>query len=126
MVTKEQIKRETPFGVAIIAILVALLGLVYILLGISSFGICSGGVNLTVGKALLNKAITGLIYIFLGLFSLVLSRGLWRLENWAWWSAILVEAFAALTSLSDMNLLMLVVSLIVILYLISKRYLFIF
>ncbi len=127
MATDPRLNRETPFGVALIAILVAIIGILYILMGISSFGVCSAGILTSgLGHGFLDKAITGLLYICLGGFSVVLSRGLYKLENWAWWSACIVEGFAALTSVSGLNILMFVVAIVALLYLVSKRHLFIF
>ena len=73
-----------PLGVTIIAIIVAIYGILAII----------GGVLL-----LHVSATVGLISLVLGILELALAWGLWTLQKWAFWATVVLEALALLNGL---------------------------
>lgn len=78
------IQRTRPLGITIIAVIVAIYGV----LGI-------------IGGFMLLSASTGLavIALILGILELVLAWGLWNLQSWAFWATAIVEALAVLNGI---------------------------
>jgi len=75
--------RTRPLGITIIAILVALSGLVTVVLSlVALFAVHTSAVA------------TGLVVValILGIVNLVLAYGLWTLKSWAFWTTAALEA----------------------------------
>ncbi len=113
--------RSRPIGVAILAILIILVGAIFLLasLGLlflsgfaairglpTFFGIASGFLGIVL-------LIFALIFIGVGL-------GLWHLRSWAWWLAVIVLILSIVGSLAD--LAGLVIPLILLIYLLLVRH----
>ena len=86
-------KRERPFGVAIIAVLEALSGILYLLIGI--FMIVGGIAFASIIMKEINVPITGfslgaifmavgVVLIIFGIIALIMAKGLWDGKGWAW------------------------------------------
>jgi len=83
-----------PIGVAIIAFLLGLYGLLTFLGGLlvlvlTNYGLVLGGTYLFG----LSASLTGVVLVFLGLIELGVSIGLWHLRTWALVLAVLVLLF---------------------------------
>lgn len=112
--------QRLPLGVAILAVLIGLVGVLYLLLGVL--------VLLTVASfgSLLphffgTGLVGGLIVLFIGIVLLVVARGLWDLELWAlvlcilvvggvWLSDLLVGRFLSLGAIILLLLLIYLVA----------------
>ncbi|MCL5795376.1 MAG: hypothetical protein M1338_03385 [Patescibacteria group bacterium] len=83
--------KTRPFGVALIAILVAIEAILQILASLAMFGVSSFGLFITpytgAAAALLIIASVALI---IGVIELVVASGLWSMEKWAWIVAVAV------------------------------------
>ena len=81
--------RHLPLGVAILAVLIALFGVVYLLVGllVIALGTVFGGF---VPHLFATGWIAGLLLILLGVLFLIVARGLWTLELWALVLSLLV------------------------------------
>src|SRR5437016_2536069 len=75
------IQRTRPLGITILAVLVA----VYGILGLIG-GVVVLGTSLSVG----------IIALILGVLELVLAWGLWTLQRWAFWTTAVIEGLAVL------------------------------
>lgn len=109
-----------PIGVAILAILVVLVGALFLLSAL--------GVLLLTGFAAIRGLPTffGLTGAFLGAILLIVALvfigvglGLWNLRSWAWWLAVIVLVLLIIGSLGD--LVGLVIPLILLIYLLLVR-----
>lgn len=78
---QETAGRKRPLGITIIAILLAIGGIL---------GIISGITALAVSPTL------AIINLVLGVAELVLAWGLWTLQRWAFWATVVVEALLLL------------------------------
>ena len=79
-----------PIGVAILAILVILAGVILVLLAFAAFllsGVGFLGGLLPIG---LLGGFLGLILLIFGLVWIGVGLGLWHLRSWAWWLAVIV------------------------------------
>ena len=87
-------KRERPFGVAIIAVLEALDGILYLLIGIFMIvgGIAFASIimkwinaPITVfGTGMILIGVVGGVLIIFGIIALIMAKGLWDGKGWAW------------------------------------------
>ncbi|MGE5619006.1 MAG: hypothetical protein ACM3US_07070 [Sphingomonadaceae bacterium] len=78
---------ERPIGVTLIAILLAVNGVVVLVSSIGAFGPAPGGTA---------SVVIGVIF---GLALLYLAYGLWTLQLWAWWATVALEGLNAIFSL---------------------------
>jgi len=89
-----------PIGVAILAVLVTLGGVVLLILAIGILAL-SGLVGLgglpTFGMV---GALAGGIVLIFALIWIGVGLGLWRLRSWAWWLAIIVMVLSIVSSLA--------------------------
>ncbi len=113
--------RSRPIGVAILAILVILVGAIFLLGAIALFFIAP----LAVFRGLptffgLAGAVLGAIFLIFALVFIGVGLGLWHLRSWAWWLAIIVLILAIVGSLGD--LAGLVIPLILLIYLLLVRH----
>src|SRR2546429_3499614 len=96
--------RRRPLGVSIIAVLVAIQGIFFLILGIlalvavivaaNSAGTTVNGYAIT--GATLSIAAGGLAGVFLGvgLVSLLFAWGLWTLKRWAFWATGIIAVIS--------------------------------
>ncbi len=90
-----------PIGVAILAILVILGGVLFLLLGIGILvlsGVAGLGGFPLFGFA---GAILGGVLIVFGLIWIGVGLGLWHLRGWAWWLAVIVMILSILGSFAS-------------------------
>ena len=109
-----------PIGVAILAILIVLLGAIFLLGAIGLFAFA----GFAVIRALPNffglaGAFLGAILLILALLFIGVGLGLWHLRSWAWWLAIIVLIISIVGGLGDP--VGLVIPLILLIYLILVR-----
>lgn len=78
------ISRTRPLGITIIAIIVAIFGIVGIIGGILLMG---------------SNVTAGVITLILGILELVLAWGLWTLQRWAFWATVVLEILALLNGI---------------------------
>lgn len=105
------ISRTRPLGVTIIAILVAIGGILEIIGGI----------------ALLAVPFFGLFTIIIGVLSLILAWGLWTLQSWAFWATIILQAISGIENLISLirgnggAVISLIVAVVIIAYMLYDR-----
>ena len=103
--------RTRPLGVTIIAILVAIGGILEIIGGI----------------LLLSSPFFGLFTIILGVLALILAWGLWTLQSWAFWATIILEVISAIENLVSLirgnggSVIGLIVAVVIIAYMLYDR-----
>lgn len=87
-----------PIGVAILAVLVILAGVVLTILAVL---MVRGGLSIlgTTGNALLLGL--ALVFLLLSLILLAAGFGLWSLRPWAWWLAAIVLVLHLVTRVGD-------------------------
>lgn len=78
------VQRTRPLGITIIAIIAAIYGIVGIIGGILFLG---------------TIAMTGAITLILGILELVLAWGLWTLQSWAFWTAVVIEVLSLINAI---------------------------
>ena len=78
------VQRSRPLGITIIAIIVAIFGILGIIDGILSLSI---------------STTAGVIALVLGVLELILAWGLWTLQRWAFWAAVIIEILALINSI---------------------------
>jgi hypothetical protein len=105
--------RRRPIGITIIAIIVAILGILDIIAGIST---------LRVGVA------QAVIYLILGILGLILAWGLWTLQRWAFWALVVVETLNLINGIVALferyawpGIVSIVIAAIVLIYLFADR-----
>lgn len=76
--------RARPLGITIIAIIMAVQGILGIIGGILSLGVASS---------------VGIIALILGVLYLVLAWGLWTLKPWAFWGTVILEVLTILNGI---------------------------
>ncbi len=109
-----------PIGVAILAILIILVGALFLLGAIGMFTLAGfaaiRGLPTFFG---LGGAFLGAILLILALLFIGVGLGLWHLRSWAWWLAIIVLVISIVGSLADP--VGLIIPLILLIYLILVR-----
>jgi len=108
-----------PIGVAILAILVMLGGILLILVAILVLFLA--GASYLGGLAFFGLAgtIVGGVFLIFGLIFLGVGLGLWHLRPWAWWLAVIVMVLSIFGSLSSP--ITLVLPLLLLVYLVVVR-----
>jgi len=89
-VNMENVTRARPLGISIIAVIMAIQGILGILGGIL---LLAGGV-----PAL------GIITLILGVLYLVLAWGLWTLKPWAFWGTVILEVLTLINGIFGLGL----------------------
>lgn len=107
-----------PLGVAILAILVILIGVLIVIAGIGMF-LVSGFIGLsglpTFGLA---GSIVAAVVLIVGLIWIGVGLGLWHLRSWAWWLAIIVMILSLLGGFPSPTIIL---PLIILIYLVLVR-----
>ncbi len=105
--------RRRPLGITIIAIIVAIYGILEIILGIGF---------------LAASPAQAIITIILGVLGLVLAWGLWTLQSWAFWALVIVEVLNVINGIvawvghnPGPGVISIVISLIVLIYMFADR-----
>jgi hypothetical protein len=108
------IMAKVPTGVAILAVLNMLVGILIIL---GTYSLLSGYGHLFVGPWMMNiegmSLLIGLFYVFLGI-------GLFSLATWAWWVDIffaILNLLIALLSYPQLSWLTIIINLVIVVYL---------
>jgi uncharacterized membrane protein (DUF2068 family) len=78
------INRSRPLGITIISIIMAIYGILAII----------GGLFLLSGSATF-----GVITLILGVLEVALAWGLWSLQPWAFWTAVVLEVLALINGI---------------------------
>ncbi len=103
---------QRPIGISIIAVLLAIGGILGILASIAI---------LTVSPIL------GIISLVISIAQFVIAVGLWRLQKWAYWGAVVIEVLALLLDLlpltngGSVSWLGIIISVIVLIYLFADN-----
>ena len=108
-----QTGRSRPIGITIIAIIVAILGILSIIGGILLLG---------------SSVTAGVIDIILGILQLILAWGLWTLQRWAFWATVILEVltiidgiFAWTTGSAGPGIVAIIIAIIILIYLFADR-----
>lgn len=112
--------RSRPIGVAILAVLVVLVGAVFLLAAIAVLAF-SGFIALA-GLPTFGLAIGGLlggILLIVALLWIAVGLGLWHLRSWAWWLAVIVMVLSIIGAFASPATV--VIPLILLIYLILVR-----
>src|SRR5216684_6995398 len=112
---------KRPIGVAIIAILSFLAGLVEILGGVALLGLAALGATAGAGFLAAFAGIIGGVLLILGLITLAVAIGLWRMRSWAWWIALIVNLLSIVLSIGTASYIGVIFPLIIVIYLIVIR-----
>ena len=93
--------RRRPLGVSIIAVLVAIQGIFFLILGIlalvavivaaNSAGTTVNGYAITGATLSIVAGVLAGVFLVVGLVSLLFAWGLWTLKRWAFWATLLIE-----------------------------------
>ena len=100
--------RRRPLGVSIIAVLLAIQGIFFLILGILALVAVIVAAN-SAGTTVNGYAITGAtvsaiagvlagIFLVVGLVSLLFAWGLWTLKRWAFWATVIIEIISLINS----------------------------
>jgi len=84
--------KETPAGVAILAVLSMIVGIFGIFAGVTIDFIWVGGALTLVSSFQLGT-------IFIGLFQIIAGYGLWKMKSWAWWLAVAITGIGLIINL---------------------------
>lgn len=108
------VNRSRPLGITIIAIIMAIYGILGIIDGIALMGF---------------NAATGVITLILGVLELILAWGLWNLQKWAYWTTVVLEVLALINSIFALSqgnvaagVIGIVIALIILVYLFADQY----
>ena len=82
-------RRSRPLGITIIAIIMAIQGILGII----------GGIVLLTGGAGTGSVGIGLFTLILGVLYLILAWGLWTLQAWAFWTTVVIEVIALINGI---------------------------
>ncbi|HZS77265.1 MAG TPA: hypothetical protein VFA41_11685 [Ktedonobacteraceae bacterium] len=88
----QNVTRARPLGITIIAVILAIQGILGIIAGIMLLSAGAG-----VGTL-------GVITLILGVLYLVLAYGLWTLKTWAYWGTIILEILALLNGILGLGM----------------------
>ena len=110
----QNVTRARPLGISIIAVIMAIQGILGILGGIL---LLAGGV-----PAL------GIITLILGVLYLVLAWGLWTLKPWAFWGTVILEVLTLINGIFGLGLgrqtngiLSIIFAVVVLIYMFADR-----
>jgi uncharacterized membrane protein (DUF2068 family) len=106
--TTMEAPRRRPLGVSIIAVLVAIQGIFFLILGILALVAVIAAAN-SAGTTVNGYAITGAtvsaiagvlagVFLVVGLVSLLFAWGLWTLKRWAFWATVIIEIISLINS----------------------------
>ena len=109
-----------PIGVAILAILVMIAGVLLILLGIGTLLLSTAFALSGFGLFGLGGTILGAVFLVFGLIFLGVGLGLWHLRPWAWWLAVIVSVLSIVGSISTP--IAIVLPLLLLIYLVLVRH----
>jgi uncharacterized membrane protein (DUF2068 family) len=103
------ISRSRPLGITIIAIVMAIYGILGIIGGLMFMG---------------SSSTLGISSLVLGILELALAWGMWTLQKWAFWAAVILEILALLNGIfalsagnTSSGIVAIVVALIILVYL---------
>ena len=106
--TTMEAPRRRPRGVSIIAVLVAIQGIFFLILGIlalvavivaaTSTGTTVNGYAITGATVSIVAGVLAGVFLVVGLVSLLLAWGLWTLKRWAFWATVIIEIISLLNS----------------------------
>lgn len=113
--------QSRPIGVAILAILIILVGAIFLLGSVGVFLLTGFGAirGLPTFFGIVGASL-GIIFLILALLFIGVGLGLWHLRSWAWWLAMIVLFIAIIGSLGD--LAGIVIPLILLIYLLLVRH----
>jgi hypothetical protein len=107
-------RRSRPLGITIIAIIMAIQGILGII----------GGIMLLAGGAGAGAMGVGIFTLILGVLYLILAWGLWTLQAWAFWTTVVIEVIALINGILGLvggqmgvGLLSLILPIIILIYL---------
>jgi len=103
-------RRERPFGVTILAVLEAIVGILYIIGGLL---LIAGGtfivgfmmhryrvpIGLPIGTIVM---VAGIIVLLLGIIALVMAKGLWDGKGWAWTITLILSVLGLIIGLASL------------------------
>ena len=105
---KMEAPRRRPLGVSIIAVLVAIQGIFFLILGIlalvavivaaNSAGTTVNGYAITGATLSIVAGVLAGVFLVVGLVSLLFAWGLWTLKRWAFWATVIIEIISLLNS----------------------------
>jgi hypothetical protein len=108
------ISRSRPLGITIIAIVMVIYGILGIIGGLMLMGA---------------SATLGISSLILGILELALAWGMWTLQKWAFWAAVIIEILALLNGIFAFTggnisggVIGVVVALIILVYLFADPY----
>ena len=100
--------RRRPLGVSIIAVLEAIQGIFFLILGIlalvgviaaaNSAGTTVNGYAITGATLSIVAGVLSGIFLVVGLVSLLFAWGLWTLKRWAFWATVIIEIISLANS----------------------------
>ncbi|HEX6552508.1 MAG TPA: hypothetical protein VF026_07085 [Ktedonobacteraceae bacterium] len=106
--TTMEAPRRRPLGVSIIAVLVAIQGIFFLILGIlalvaviaaaNSAGTTVNGYPVTGATVSAIAGVLAGIFLVVGLISLLFAWGLWTLKRWAFWATVIIEIISLINS----------------------------
>ena len=106
--TTMEAPRRRPLGVSIIAVLVAIQGIFFLILGIlalvavivaaNSAGTTVNGYAITGATLSIVAGVLAGVFLVVGLVSLLFAWGLWTLKRWAFWATVIIEIISLLNS----------------------------
>jgi hypothetical protein len=116
----EQMTRGSrPLGITIIAIIMAIQGIL---------GIIGGIILLAHGVGAPGAMGLGIFTLILGILYLVLAWGLWTLQPWAFWTTVVIEVIALINGIlglvggqTGVGILSLILPIIILIYLFADR-----
>jgi len=105
-----------PTGIAILAILEAVVGVYYLATGIRA-SIYLTLARLALGLPSIDSRFVGVVLIIIGLVSLLLAWGLWSGKGWARMTALVFAILSIIASLFSRHLIGLIIDIIIVYYL---------
>jgi uncharacterized membrane protein (DUF2068 family) len=121
----ESLTRQRPLGITIIAIIVGIIGIITLIGVILGFA----GVAILVHDKFLNviASIVLVIGAIIALAEIVVAGGLWTLQTWAYWTAVIVEAVRVVHGLyswlvghnQEVSIGSLVIGIVILIYLLA-------